>query len=65
MKTAIKLAVLVNNTLVPHVAFLPTDTQPCVLIVKVAILPHFREAINLLVYPHYQVVAYLMIKDKF
>ena len=27
-----KLAVPVNNTLVRHMAFLPTDTRPCVLI---------------------------------
>ena len=29
-----KLAVLVNNTLVCHTAFLATDTRPCVLIVE-------------------------------
>ena len=31
-----KLAILVNNTLVCHTAFLTADTQPCVLIIVIS-----------------------------
>ena len=41
-----ELAVLVNNTLVRHTAFLATDTRPCVLMFKRA-NTHYMHKINL------------------